>query len=200
MKLTENAYLKMECSRSWTLTWTWRNERKTTLTGRNPVAVLLWSEKQEGRRIQQIILISFRNAVERYLNNPPLKSEEKSEQTTALSVLNSRPSSSQLRNAAMFCHRLYKMVANQSAQESPQPFQPVRQIHSGEMSATVVEADSRSTTFTITCNEMLGGMFSNYNIHSLSLQINMNMPPSTKKWSGSNFSNFFCYLTWELFK
>ena len=41
-------------------------------------------------------------------------------QTVYSTKRNSRPLSSQLRNTAMFCHRLYNMVANQSAQESPQ--------------------------------------------------------------------------------
>ena len=128
----------MECSST-----SRRNERKTMLIGRKPVVVLLWSEKQGGQRIQQVILTSFTNATERYLNNLSLKSEEKSEQSTGLR-LNSSPSSSQLRNAVMFCHRLYKWWTSQH--ESPQHSISTCPSDSFlRMSATVVEADSRST-------------------------------------------------------
>ena len=98
-------------------------------------------------------------------------------------------------NAAMFCHRIYA-VSRQSGHKSPQHFQPVHQIYSREIvSATA----SRSTTSTITRNEMLDGMFSSCNVHSPSVQINMNIAPSRKEWSGSYFSKFSSYFTWELF-
>ena len=77
----------------------------------------------------------------------------------------------------MFCHRLYKWRTSQYKSLHNTQFQPVRQIDSGEMPATLVDADSRSTTSTIKCNEMLGGMFSSCNIHLLSLQVSMNVLP-----------------------
>ena len=87
----------------------------------------------------------------------------------SLQHYNSRPLSSHLRKCSDVLSSALQ-VSKQSAQESPQHFQPVHQIHSREMSAT---ADNRSTTSTATRNEMLGGMFSSCNIHSLSVQIKM---------------------------
>ena len=67
----------------------------------------------------------------------------------SLQHYNSRPSSSQFRKCSDVLPSALR-VANHLAQEFSQHFQPVRQIHSGEMSATVVETNSRPTTTTIT--------------------------------------------------
>ena len=84
----------------------------------------------------------------------------------SLQHYNSRPSSSQLRKCSDVLSSALQ-EANQSAQESS--------------SAQESFSAQESSTSTITRNEMLGGMFSSCNIHSLSVQINMNMPPSTKE-------------------
>ena len=69
----------------------------------------------------------------------------------SLQHFNSRPSSSQFGKCSDVLSSALQ-VANHSAQEFSQHFQPVRQIHSGEFSPTVVETNSRSTTTTITRN------------------------------------------------
>ena len=82
-------------------------------------------------------------------DNPPLKSEEKSKQSTALSVILVLCLASSEMQRCFVTGFITWWRTSQHKSLHNTPFQPVCQIHS-EMSATVVEADSRSTTSTIT--------------------------------------------------